>query len=114
MPFIRAIGSCSLSQTVRAVRRAASMSTSAGMNVAGPVVLRPVELDAAADPRPGQADQRGLDHRLVVDEIVAVGLVLQPVDAAAELREDHHAEEFVLDEQRLPVRGVAASRRCGR
>ena len=43
----------------------------------GPVMLRPVELDAAGNPRPGQADQRGLDDGLVVNQIVAVGLVLQ-------------------------------------
>ena len=34
----------------------------------GAVVLRPVDLDAAADPRAGEADQGGLDDRLVVAE----------------------------------------------
>ena len=72
------------------------------MNVDGPVMLRPVELDAAAGPRPGEADQRGFDDRLVVDEVVAVGLVLRAMDASAELRQDHHVDEFVFELDRVP------------
>jgi len=39
------------------------------------MVLRPVELDAAGDPRPGEADEGRLDHGVAVEEIPAGGLV---------------------------------------
>ena len=68
----------------------------------GAMMLRPVELDAAGNPRPGQPDQRGLDDALVVNQIVAVGLVLNRVDAPADFRQHHHAEKFIFDPDRLP------------
>ena len=58
-------------------------STDTGMNVEGPVMLGPIEFDATGDPRPDQPDQRGLDHVLLVKEIVAVGFILPDVDASA-------------------------------
>ena len=66
----------------------------------GTVVLRPVELDAAADPRPHQAHQRGLDDLVVVDEVVAVGLVIGALHASAQLRQDHHAQIVVFQPNR--------------
>ncbi len=68
----------------------------------GPMMLRPVEFDAAGNPRPGQADQRRLDDRLVVNQIVAVRLVLQDVDASANFRQNHRADEFIFDPDGLP------------
>ena len=71
------------------------------------MVLRPIELDAAGDPRSRQADQGRLDHRLAVDEVVAVGLVLGDVDAAADLRQQQDAEILVFQPNGLPgVRGL--------
>ena len=67
-----------------------------------PMVLRPVELDPSAHPRSGQADQRGFDDGLVVNEIEAVGLVRRPMDASAEFGENHHGQKFVLDINRVP------------
>lgn len=64
------------------------------------MVLRPVELDAAADPRPHQAHQRGLDDLVVVDEVVAVGLVIGALHAPAQLRQDHHAQIVVFQPYR--------------
>jgi hypothetical protein len=58
------------------------------------MMLRPVELDAAADPRPGQADQRRLDDRLVVDEVVAVGLVEDPRGCARRFPAGSAPEEY--------------------
>jgi hypothetical protein len=72
-------------------------------------MLRPVELDAAGNPRPGQADERGLDDVLVVNQIVAVGLVLNGVDAPADFRQHQHAEKFVFDPDRLPFRSTGFS-----
>ena len=47
-------------------------------------MLRPVELDAAGDPRPIQPDQRRFDDAVVVDEMVAVGLVQCHLDTTAQ------------------------------
>ena len=63
---------------------------------AGAVVLRPVELDAAADPGAGQADQRRFDHVVIVNKIVVVGLIISALDAAAQLGQDHHIQIFVF------------------
>ena len=61
-----------------------------------PVVLGPVELNASRDPRPGQTYQRRLDHMIVIDKIIAVGLVVCPLDPAADLGKDHHLQIFVF------------------
>ena len=66
------------------------------------VMLRPVELDAAGDPRADQAHQRRLDDLVVVDEVIAVGLVVGALDAAAQLGQHHHADVVVLQ----PHRGI--------
>ena len=71
-----------------------------------PVVLRPVELDATAGPRSGQPNQGRFDHRLVIHEIVSVGLVQGPVDATAECGQDHDQKVVVLDEDGLPRTGL--------
>ena len=73
------------------------------------MVLRPVELDAAADPWTGQSDEGGLDDILAIDEVVAVRLVTGDMDAAAQLRKDHHADELIFQVNGGPcavVRGV--------
>jgi hypothetical protein len=41
-----------------------------------PMMLRPVEFDAAGNPRPGKAHERGLYDRLMVDCVVAIRFVL--------------------------------------
>ena len=110
-----AIGSWSLHQTVTLPSACSSISIVHRHERRRPVMLRPVELDAAAEIHgPGQADQRGLDDGLVVDEIVAVGLVLQRVDAPADLRQDQHAENTRSRARRPSRRGRRASPRCGR
>lgn len=62
-----------------------------------PVMLRPVEFDAARDPRAGEADQRRFDDPVVVHEIVLVRLVERAVDPAAEIRHDLDPEILVLE-----------------
>ena len=72
-------------------------------------MLRPVELDAAGDPGAQQADERGLDDVLAVDEVVAGVAVLDDVDAAADLGQQHDAQVLVLEVEGLPgarLRGV--------
>ena len=60
------------------------------------VVLRPVELDAAADPGARQAHEGRLDDLVVVDEVPLRDLVPGHLHAAAEFRQDHHLDVFVL------------------
>ena len=51
-----------------------------------PVMLRPVEFDAAGDPWARQTHKSRLDHILPIEEIVSVGFVETDVNAAANLR----------------------------
>jgi len=67
------------------------------------MMLRPVEFDAAGNPRPGEADQRGLDDVQAVNEILIFGLVLNGVDASANFRQHEHAKKLVLNPNRLPL-----------
>ena len=67
-----------------------------------PMMLRPIEFDTSRNPRPGEPDERRLDDGLMINQVVAVGLVLQPMDATAEFRQDHHAERFVFNPYCLP------------
>ena len=52
----------------------------------GTVMLWPVKLDAARDPRPQQTNQRGLNYVLPVEKIIVVGLVLPNVDTSTDFR----------------------------
>ena len=61
------------------------------------VVLRPVELDATRNPRAGQSDQRGLDHMVVIDEVIIPDLVIAGENLAADLRQDLRFDIFVLE-----------------
>ena len=65
------------------------------------VMLRPVELDTAADPRSAEADEGRLDHMIVVDEIVVVRLIVGTLDPTAELRQDHHLQILILEPDRM-------------
>ncbi len=60
------------------------------------MVLGPVELDTPGYPRAEEADQRGLDDVLPIDEMVARGLVEPLVDATADLRQHHQTNIRVL------------------
>src|SRR6266436_4484497 len=60
------------------------------------VVLRPIELHPAGNPRSQQADERWLDNVLPVKEIVVIGLVLPDVNPSTDLRQDHDADELIL------------------
>ena len=66
------------------------------------VVLRPVEFNAARDPRPCESYQRRLDDVLAIEEIVASGLVVADVNAPSDLRQDHEPQVFVFDMKGFP------------
>src|ERR1051325_10820740 len=52
------------------------------------MMLRPIEFDAAANPWACQANEGGLNHGLIIDEIKAVGFVLDGVNSSADFRQD--------------------------
>src|SRR5260221_5329361 len=68
----------------------------------GSMVLGPIELDAAANPGAGEANQCRFDDRLAIKQVITVGLVLQHVNAATNFRQDHGANKFVLDPNGFP------------
>ena len=85
------------------------MRQSRGIEGAGTVVLRPVELNPARDPRPGQPDQGRLDHLVVVDEMVAVGFIQRHLHPPADFGQDHDLEIAILQKDGV-VRPVLLSR----
>ena len=67
----------------------------------GAVVLGPVELHAAGNPWPSEADQRGLDDILTIEKVVvAVSFVLTQKNAAADFRQHDQPHEFVFQTRR--------------
>ena len=66
-------------------------------------MLRPVELDPAGQPRSGQPDQRGLDHRVGVEQRVAGALVHRELDPAAQFGQDQQPQVRVLQVQPGPA-----------
>ena len=67
------------------------------------VVLRPVELYAAADPRPCQSHQRGLDHVVVIDEMALFQLIVGHLNTSAQFRHHHHLQVLVFQEHHVPL-----------
>ena len=61
------------------------------------MVLRPVELNAATDPRTCQTYEGGLDDVVVVYEMALLDLVVGHLHTTAQLGQDHHLEVLVLD-----------------
>ena len=68
----------------------------------GPVVLGPVELYASGYPGTCESHKRGLYHLIVINKIVAVGLVVSALYPASKLRQDHHFDIAVLKKDRVP------------
>jgi hypothetical protein len=51
-------------------------------------MMRDIPFDPTGDPGAEHPDQRGFDHVLAVEEVVAVGLVDRREDPSANLRQD--------------------------
>ena len=66
-------------------------------------MLRPIELNSAADPRTGKSHECRFDDRLIIDDVIAIRLVDHPVNAAAQRGQDHYLKKFILDENGLPI-----------
>ncbi len=69
----------------------------------GPVVLRPVELDAARQPGSGQPDQGRLDDRVGVEQRRAGAPVEGQLDPTAELGQHQYPEVVVLQVEAGPA-----------
>jgi hypothetical protein len=85
-----------------------------GKKCRGAVVLRPVELDATADPWTGESHQSGLDDILPINQVIPVCFVLKDVDAPADFGEDQRFQEFILDPNSLPLAGHGVFQQSGR
>lgn len=59
-------------------------------------MLRPVEFNPARNPWPGQPHQRRFDDVVVIDKIIAVGLVEGAVNPSAQFGQDHDAQILVF------------------
>ena len=60
------------------------------------MVLGPVELDAAANPRPCQADERRLDYLVIVNEMPIGNFVKGHLYPSAQFGENHDLDILVL------------------
>ena len=63
---------------------------------AGTMMLRPVELDTAADPRSCQTNQRGFDNMVIINEIVVIRLIISTLDSATQFRKNHHVKILIF------------------
>ena len=69
----------------------------------GTVVLRPVELDAATDPRTCQTYEGRLDDVVVVHKVALGYLVVGHLHTASQLRQYHHLDVLILNPNGLIV-----------
>jgi hypothetical protein len=76
----------------------------------GPVMLRPVELDATRHPWTREADEGRLDDVVAVEEVVVAGLVVADVDAPTQFGQQHEPDPAVLEVNRAPLAGRASRR----
>ena len=67
---------------------------------AGSVMLGPVKFNATRDPGAGQSHQRRFDDMIVVDKIIAVGLVISPLDPSTQFRQHHHLQIIIFQKKR--------------
>ena len=68
---------------------------------AGAVVLRPVEFDAARNPRSGKPYQSGLDDMVVIDKVAFLDFIVCHLYASAQFGEHHDLDVLVLQINRM-------------
>ncbi|VTM89225.1 Uncharacterised protein [Raoultella ornithinolytica] len=66
------------------------------------MVLRPVKLNSSGNPRAKQANQRGLDDIIVINEITLSDLIPRTMHAASQLGQDHNFDVIIFQPHRLP------------
>src|SRR5262245_43529983 len=66
------------------------------------MMLWPIELYAAGNPRPSQTHERRFDNVLAVEKVIPVRLVHADMDASANFRQNHDAQKLVLQMNCLP------------
>ncbi|MNI40763.1 hypothetical protein D3C73_949980 [compost metagenome] len=67
------------------------------------VMLRPVEFNPPGNPWPGKPHQRRLNHPVIIDKIIPVGLIQRPVDSPAELRQNFNPDVLIFQNEQLIV-----------
>ena len=61
------------------------------------MVLGPVKLNTATDPRSGQTHKRRLHHMVIIDEMTLLDLVISHLDASPQLGQNHHEDIIVFE-----------------
>ncbi len=67
------------------------------------MVLGPVELDTARNPRAGEAHERGLYDMVVVNEVALTDFVVGHLHAASQFGKNHHFDILVFQEHGMPL-----------
>ena len=72
----------------------------------GSVMLWPVKLNAAGNPRSCKPHQRRFDHLIIIHKVVSVCLIVSPLNSSSQFRQNHNLQIFVLQIHRriFPVR----------
>ena len=61
------------------------------------MVLGPVKLDTAANPRTSQAYQCGLNNMVVIHKVALLNLIVSHLHTTAQFGQNHHLDILVLD-----------------
>ena len=61
------------------------------------MVLGPVKLDTAANPRTSQAYQCGLDNMVVIHKVALLNLIVSHLHTSTQFGQNHHLDILVLD-----------------
>ena len=64
-------------------------------------MLRPVKLNASADPWSAKPHQGRFDDMVIIHKIILVGLIIRPLDPAPQFRQHHHLQVFIFQPYRL-------------
>ena len=67
------------------------------------MVLRPVELDATADPRTGQTHQCRFDNMIIIYKVTLLDLIVCHLHATAQFRQNHHLDVFIFNPDGVPL-----------
>ena len=69
------------------------------------MMLWPIEFHSSGNPGPEQANQCRLDYILPIEKVISIRLVLADMNSAADLGQNHQADEFVFEKDSV-VRAV--------
>ena len=67
------------------------------------MVLRPVELNATADPRTSQPHQCRFDDMIIIYKVTLLDLIVCHLHTTAQLGQNHHLDVFILNPDGMPL-----------